>query len=152
MMEKIITLSGCIQKDEHIWKRRITNKFIITDPRQMGIYEMTAKHQLFRLIYDTSQDDEIKTGPYIATRCIDNVDMKVERFMVIGEPTFETLLEWIDEYGDECEYFKQLDDFHKENLKRRKRVLKRQGIEGTKNIDKLEERFYEVAFIWNDPE
>lgn len=139
MMEKIITLSGCINKEENIWKRKICTKFLIADARQMRLDEMSAKYQLFYLVLDTSEDDDIKTGPYVAIRCIDNVYVTLERFSVIGEPTFDTLLEWVKEYGNESLYKLEMDNFNKERLLKRKRK------------NNIEEKDYEVAFVWDDP-
>lgn len=139
MFEKVITLTGCIEKKEHIWKRKITTKFLIMDARQLPLTEMTAKYQLFYLIYDPSENDECKTLPYFAVRCIDNASVTIERFSVIGEPTFETLLEWVEEYGNESLFKQSMSEFEIERLNRKKLRKKT-----------LEEKDFEVAFVWND--
>lgn len=137
-MENIITLNDCIKKDTHIWIRKITTKFLVLDPRVMKLEDLGAKNQLFYLIFDPS--DGKSTMPYYAERCIDGALVQLERMYVIGEPTLDTLIEWVGFYGNECVFKNEIDIFRKKTLKNQ--------------IDKygkgIEEKYYDAAFVWND--
>lgn len=138
MMNNIITLNGCIEKEEHVWTRKIETKFLILDPRLLQLNELDAKYQLFYLIYDPKDDKPWKTdAPYLGKRCIDDKEVFIERISVIGEPTFNTLLEWNNIYGNESAFKKNMTDKRKSFLMR-------------KCKNSIEEKYYEIAFIWND--
>ena len=138
MMEEIITLSGCINKEDHIWIREIKTKFLIADPRILSLNELSAKYQLFHLIVDNA-DEHNRTYPYVAERCIDGKIASVERISIIGEPTLETLIEWVRKYGGESVYKKEMSERHIERLIYKKNHKK-----------EFEEKEYEVAFVWDD--
>ena len=138
-MEKIITLQDCIKKETHIWIRKIKTKFLVLDPRVMKLDEITAKNQLFYLIYDPA-DGKKSTMPYYAERCIDGVPVQLERMYVIGEPTLDTLIDWSNIYGNESVFKSEIDS-------NRKLILKNQIKTHGKEI---EEKYYDAAFIWND--
>lgn len=138
-MNMIITLSDCIEKKEHVWIRKISTKFLVLDPRVMKLDECNAKNQLFYLIFDPANGRQ-STEPFYAERCIDGLFVRLERTSVIGEPTLETLIKWEKEYGDECTFKKEISN-------NRRTILKNQ----IKNFGKkIEEKYYDAAFIWND--
>lgn len=142
MIENIIALSGCIEKEEHVWTRKLLTKYVIIDPRILNLNEFCAAYQLCRVVYDMSSNGN-KTSPLICYRCIDNASIKLERFSVIGEPTFNTLLEWVQLYGDRCESKKRIDDWTYNKL-----IAKRDKYKKTKTS--VRENDYEIAFVWFD--
>lgn len=138
-MTNIIGIPECIKKEEHIWIRKIETKFVILDPRQLTLNELDAKYQLFHVVLDMSNNGD-KTAPLLVERCFDGLNATLERFAIIGEPTFDTLLEWVNLYGG--------NSFYKNKVKNSISIDLYEQLKWKRGD--VDEKNYDIAFIWND--
>lgn len=152
IMDYIFTDNDYVSLTDH-WFSEIKSKFIILNPKNLPLENLSAKYQLFHIFDDPFKYLGKTIMPnmekLIATNCFTGAEKYISRSLVIGEPTQDALLKWFNLYAKESWY----TEIAKKELMSRGngeyyRFIKERFNSAEDLITNGERFLNEFAFIW----
>lgn len=115
---------------------------LILNPEYLSFEKCEAKYQLVRCCMNTSYDPCDKI---LVICCIDGNFGTIDRKMILGQPTFDSLVKWNELYGEKS-YARELA------INRYRERYDTETIQElyVKTKKGERERGYDIAFMWDD--